>query len=512
MECKMELADLLKPWSDNLPEGCNITGLHNDSRQIKAGDLFLAYPGVQVDGRRYCSQAIQAGAIAVAYDPEQLPDDWISMDTVIYVPIYHLAEQLAAITSRFYHYPARQLVITGVTGTNGKTTIAWQLAQAHELLGVKSAYIGTLGQGAPHALTLLNNTTPDALCLQSLFHNYLSQQTKHICMEVSSHALVQQRVAEIPFKQAIYTNLSHEHLDYHVTMKAYAEAKSLLFATPSLEYAIINYDDEYGQVMADAVSQTCKIITYGLNQGADVQAVEIKISMAGSTFSVISPWGKHVLNTQMLGEFNIYNSLAVFTSLMAEGYPIPDVISVIAQLKASPGRMELVISSPCVIVDYAHTPAALESVLITLNALKTSNSSPVIPSPARDLSSQASRDDGRAVTNKLWVVFGCGGDRDRTKRPMMGQIASQYADAVVITSDNPRTEDPVQIIQEIEKGLEPCELVKTIVDRKEAILYALNHAKSDDIVLIAGKGHENYQCIGHEKFTFSDQDVVREML
>ena len=304
-------------------------------------------------------------------------------------------------------------------------------------------------------------------------------------MEVSSHALSQGRVDDIDFTQAIYTNLSHEHLDYHKTMQAYADAKAALFATPSLKWAIINHDDAYAPLMIEKMGAGSQSLTYGLQKGSDVQAIHWKISMEGSEMTVASPWGQHQVRVNLLGKFNIYNSLAVFTSLLADGFAVAEVIEIMEKLQASPGRMEVVSKSPCVIVDYAHTPDALENVLSTLQQLKKA---------------------------RLGVVFGCGGDRDKTKRPMMGRIASEWADFVIVTSDNPRTEDPSQIIAEVAGGLLPTTEAITLVDRAEAILHGLDLIKADDILLIAGKGHEAYQQIGTERFIFSDQEVVRQLL
>ena len=481
----MKLAELLSPWCKAIIPDCDITGLHNDSRQIKPGHLFFAYPGAAADGRLHCKQAILSGAVAVVYEPEQLPHSFFLSTQAIYIPVPGLVKQLAAIASRYYDEPARALFITGVTGTNGKTTIAWQLAQAYNALGARAAYVGTLGQGDVNALQPAGNTTPGALSLQHYLHDYKQQGVTHVCMEVSSHALDQQRVASIDFTQAIYTNLSHEHLDYHQTMQAYAEAKAALFAIPTLTWAVINHDDAYAELMSEQLPATCQKLTYGLDEGSDVRAVNVRITMTGSTFDVVSPWGRHPLRIKTLGEFNIYNSLAVFSSLMAAGKPVADVVQVMSQLEASPGRMELVASEPCVIVDYAHTPDALENVLSTLTQLKQ---------------------------GRVWVVFGCGGDRDRTKRPMMGRIASEYADKVIITSDNPRSEDPALIIEDIASGMLPGTQAFKIRDRQQAIHEALRLAGKQDIVLIAGKGHEDYQQIGNERFVFSDQCVVRDFI
>ena len=481
----MKLVELLRPWvTTSLPD-VDILGLQNDSRQVKPGFLFFAYPGAVADGRLFVSQARKAGAVAVVFDSEEVPEAIHFPSDLPCVPVPALGKKLSAIASRFYDYPTESLSVTGVTGTNGKTTIAYQLAQAYGLLGQKAAYVGTLGHGDVQDLQPLMNTTPDALCLQQFLYAYQQSGVKQVCMEVSSHALSQGRVDHIDFTQAIYTNLSHEHLDYHLTMQAYAAAKSQLFGIPSLKWAIINHDDAYGSVMLEKMSPGCQKLSYGLQDGSDVQAVSWKISMGGSQMTVASPWGQHEVQINLLGKFNIYNSLAVFTSLLADGIAVSDVVDIMDKLQASPGRMEVVAQKPCVIVDYAHTPDALENVLSTLQQLKKA---------------------------RLGVIFGCGGDRDKTKRPMMGRIASQFADFVIVTSDNPRTEDPSDIIAEVADGLLSTTEALTIVDREAAIAKGLSLVDAHDILLIAGKGHEAYQQIGAERFVFSDQAVVRKLL
>lgn len=484
----MKLSTLLKSFTSVSPEyvDTEITGLQNDSRQIAPGDLFIAYPGAATDGRQYIDRAIQAGATAVLYEPQDSSLSSGSFGNTPLIALPKLSEQLAEIACAFYDNPARKLSITGVTGTNGKTTIAYQLAQAYSLLGKQAAYVGTLGQGSVHSLNVLPNTTPDALCLQRLFSQYVKEGIQQVCMEVSSHALSLGRVGCIDFNQAIYTNLSLDHLDFHQTMHDYALAKASLFARKSLQYAIINQDDDYSQLMLQHLPKNCRPLLYGLTNAADIQATHWESNLAGSVLDVKSPWGTHRLHLQSLGRFNIYNSLSVFASLMAsEVASIEDVIGLMSQLKPSPGRMEIVAQNPCVIVDYAHTPDALENVLLTLVDLKPQT---------------------------LWVVFGCGGDRDRSKRPLMGRIASQLADKVILTNDNPRSEDPDKILQDILKGMPDSHLIKAIPDRREAIHYALSHAGEQNVVLIAGKGHEDYQIIGSQRFAFSDQKVVRELL
>jgi UDP-N-acetylmuramoyl-L-alanyl-D-glutamate--2,6-diaminopimelate ligase len=481
----VKLTQLLKPWIKQDVVDCVITDIKNDSRLIQKGDLFIAYPGAAADGRLFIEKAVSAGAVAVVYDPIGFSSSCILPESVPCVALPKLSEQLAEIAKRFYSNPSESLTVTGITGTNGKTTIAYQLAQAHYLLGQESAYIGTIGQGNVNQLQPLDNTTPDALCLQRLLHQYKAQGIQQVCMEVSSHALSQHRVDAIEFRQAIYTNLTLDHLDYHHTMQAYGAAKALLFEAEHLQWAIINRDDAYQNVMSSSVKPHVKKITYGMHQDCDVKAVEWNIDIDGTEIEVHSPWGQHLLRIKALGAFNIYNSLAIFASLLASGYTPGQVIQVMAQLKAAPGRMEVVANSPYVLVDYAHTPDALENVLTTLSQLKK---------------------------GRLWVVFGCGGDRDKTKRPIMGKVASLYADKVVITSDNPRSEAPETIVEEIANGIVNSAHVIKLINREDAIAHALNEADKDDIILIAGKGHEAYQQIGTIKHAFSDQEVVKRLI
>ncbi|KTD49121.1 UDP-N-acetylmuramoylalanyl-D-glutamate-2, 6-diaminopimelate ligase [Legionella quinlivanii] len=476
----MKLNELLNPWIDDVSE-LEITGISNDSRSVKAGDLFIAYPGHASDGRQFISQAVKSGAAAVLFDPHGWKISEPAASTV-YIPLANLAAKQAELAARFYQNPSDSLYVTGVTGTNGKTTIAYQLAQAHELLSAKSAYIGTLGYGKADDLQSLANTTPDAFCLQQLFSRFRQSDISQVCMEVSSHALDQGRTDCIRFSQGIFTNLTHDHLDYHHTMDEYAKAKAKLFAFPELKWAIVNQDDQYTRQILKSVSANCQLLSYGVHQQADVRAIEHEISLTGTRIKLISPWGSHELQIRALGYFNIYNALAIFTSLMAAGYPVSEVVETMSKLRAAPGRMEIVSHEPYTIVDYAHTPDALKNVLETLNGVKK---------------------------GKIIAVFGCGGDRDKTKRPIMGQIASDNADIVIMTSDNPRTEDPVQILDEIEQGIHKRDNLYKIANREEAIAKAVSLASADDIVLVAGKGHESYQQVGSIRHHFSDQEVLK---
>ncbi len=481
----MKLDELLQPWVQTpLPEA-QVTGIQNNSRAVSKGDLFIAYPGAAADGRLYIEQAVNSGAAAVIFEPADLPKVVKLPSHIPCIAIPNLAQHLAAIGNHFFGYPSQHMAMTGVTGTNGKTTIAFQLAQAYELLGQSAAYIGTIGQGKPKTLTPLINTTPDAIHLQHFLHDCKQQGVKHVCMEVSSHALHQNRVEGIDFTQAIYSNLSHEHLDYHHTLEAYAEAKARLFAWPTLETAVFNNDDQYAPLMGSKVPRKCKILSYGLNYGSDVRGFNAQLSMAGSYFAVECPWGFLEVKSKTLGTFNVYNSLAILSSLLARGFEPKSIVDALQQIEPAPGRMQVVVQEPYVIVDYAHTPDALKSVLSALIKLNK---------------------------GRLIVVFGCGGDRDKLKRPIMGQIAAEYGDILIITNDNPRTEDPAQIISEIEQGIKKEVTTYKIMDREQAIKKAISLANSQDVILVAGKGHEDYQQIGHEKHDFSDQEVVEKLL
>ena len=461
-----------------------VTGLQVDSRLVLPGNIFIAVPGASCDGREHIVEALDAGAIMVLYEPNGCN---IHHDlSARCVQVANLADRVSILACAFYGDPSRGLSVVGVTGTNGKTTIAHQLAQANILLNKSAAYIGTLGLGDVYALQPSTNTTPGALCMQRTLSECYQQGIEQVCMEVSSHGLAEKRVSNIAFEQAIYTNLTHDHLDYHGTMANYAAAKKDLFKTKSLKSAIINVDDAYAQQMISAVPSGCQVITYGLHPGADVYAKNIKYGISGTSFDVVSLFGDAHLSTTGLGQFNIYNALAVFSSLLAQGNNFNAVSDVMSRLKSCPGRMEVVLHSPVVVVDYAHTPDALENVLQTLTKFKVAESS-----------------------SKLWVVFGCGGDRDRTKRPIMGMIASKYADMVVITSDNPRKESPESIINAIAAGVTDESKVMKILDRAQAIREVLSLANANDIILIAGKGHESYQEIGTERIFFSDQAIVR---
>jgi UDP-N-acetylmuramyl-tripeptide synthetase len=463
------------------------TSVTADSRQVVPGALFLAYPGVHSDGRRYIGQAVAAGASAVLWESQGFA--WDAAIKVANLGVSQLKNQVAEIAAEFYQYPSRKLDVIGVTGTNGKTSVSQWIAQAMQALGEKTAVIGTIGSGfadvSGNGLVETNNTTPDAILLQKMLADYASQGAVAVAMEVSSHGLDQGRVNAIEFDFAVFTNLTRDHLDYHETMDAYASAKRKLFDWPSLRTAVVNVDDDFGKEMAESLRVSSKsIVTYGLVQG-DVRADKLTLSANGISMKVITPQGVAVLSAPVLGRFNAYNLLAVLATLLARQVPLGDAISAIAQIKPVDGRMQQFggKDKPLVVVDYAHTPDALENVLVSLR---------------------------EQTQGKLICVFGCGGDRDAGKRPLMGSIAEKYAHHVVVTSDNPRNENPALIIEQIVNGM--TVLPSIAPDRAVAIQQAIKFANKDDVVLLAGKGHEDYQEIGGLRTPFSDIAVAQSAL
>ncbi len=471
----------------NVPikDDIEISGLSLDSRHVQVGQVFVGLSGNDTDGRGYIDQAVSAGAVAVLYES----DGWNRQDCAVPTfPIDNLRQKIGQIASRFYGFPSRALCVIGLTGTNGKTTCAGLLAQALNCLGHRTGFIGTVGSGlvGAGALQPQSLTTPDAVTLQSQLADLLHKGADSVCIEVSSHALDQGRVKGVEFDAAVFTNLSRDHLDYHQNMEAYAAAKLLLFRTGGLRTAIINVDDPWGAEFAVA-GLSARVWTYGMNNNADVYPLGMHVVADGYDLILSSPVGEIVFHSPLLGEFNVMNTVAVVSTLLALEFT-PTVISeVMPRLKSVSGRMELVDHNrqgPQVIVDYAHTPSALEHALkaVRVNA-----------------------------AGRVWCVFGCGGERDPGKRPLMGAIAESCADHVVLTSDNSRGENPVSILEDILSGMtgEPSAVQP---DREKAIQIALKRADEKDVVLIAGKGHELEQIVGSDVKYFSDQDTVRQLL
>jgi UDP-N-acetylmuramoyl-L-alanyl-D-glutamate--2,6-diaminopimelate ligase len=467
------------------PAGRDITGLACDSRHIRPGGLFVAIPGNKLDGAAFIEDAVTRGAVAVVSEQAIPP---LKEVTAIRVP--QAREALARLAAVFYGHPSSRLRLVGVTGTNGKTTVAYMIRDILESAGQSCGLIGTVEYRLGNRVIPASRTTPDSLTLQS----YLAQMVQGGCraavMEVSSHALDQGRAWGIDFDAAVFTNLTQDHLDYHKTMDAYFEAKLKLFtgigrgAKPAV--AVINLDDPYGRRLAASPDIRAPIVSYGRSPEARVRAEDIRLSASGSAFRAVTPWGSAPVTLRLLGGYNVSNALAALAACGSLGLPLPAMLQCLAGLHAVPGRLEQV---PCrrgfqVFVDYAHTDDALLNVLQTL----------------------------REITGgRLIAVFGCGGNRDKTKRSKMGAVAGRLADYTVLTSDNPRTEDPLAIIEQIRAGLgaAPHEVVP---DRAEAIRRALALAEKGDTVLIAGKGHETFQEFANRVIPFDDREVARELL
>ena len=459
------------------------TRLVSDSRQVQAGDTFIAYKGEAADGRNFIAQAIQNGAASVVWDNTDF--NWPLNSATPHFAVTGLREKVGKIASAFYGEPSQSLWIIGVTGTNGKTSCSHWLAQALHHLQRKTAVIGTLGNGFPEQLSHAINTTPDPIVLQRSLANYLALGAETVAMEVSSHALAQGRVNGMKFDVAVLTNLSRDHLDFHGDMSAYAAAKRLLFTWPHLQTAVLNADDAFGASLASELDAP-KVLTYGFNQ-ADVRGSSLQLNDAGLSMTVTTPQGQAVLQANVLGRFNAYNLLAVLAALLASDVSLQDAVNALAHTKSVAGRMQTLGGGdlPLVVVDYAHTPDALEKVLETLRGLL---------SPG----------------GRLLCVFGCGGDRDPGKRPLMGEVATRFSDHAWVTSDNPRSEDPQAIIRDIIAGAHPN--YSTEPDRSAAIANAVYEAQPEDVILLAGKGHETYQEIGGFKLPFDDVEVARELL
>jgi UDP-N-acetylmuramoyl-L-alanyl-D-glutamate--2,6-diaminopimelate ligase len=460
--------------------GVKVETLVSDSRKIKSGDVFCAYPGEQQDGRRYIAQAVAAGAGAVLWEEENFA--WDAAWQVPNLPVKNLRGRLGEIASKVCGEPSKKLWMIGITGTNGKTSCSHWLGQSLTGLGRKTAVVGTLGNGFSGELSAAINTTPDPIELHVQLSGYVDSGAQAVAMEVSSHGLVQGRVNGVAFDVAMLTNLSRDHLDYHGDMQSYAQAKAGLFAWPGLRCAVLNLDDEFGASLAARLDQSrVKVIGYGMGKG-DVSGSNLRIDANGIRMDVRTPWGDSKIESSLLGAFNAYNLLGVLAVLLVSDVKLDDAVRVLNQVSPPAGRMQRLggAGKPLVVVDYAHTPDALEKVLQTL----------------RDIRPQAA---------KLICVFGCGGDRDKGKRPIMGKVASALADSVIVTSDNPRGEEPRTIIDDVLAGMGGNYHVEE--DRASAILHAIREAHAGDVVLVAGKGHELYQEIKGVKHPFSDAEV-----
>ena len=480
----MKLSHLLNGIAE-IETDIEIMGLCLDSRNVKTDDAFIALNGALQHGIKYAEQALKKGAIAIIYDPTGTDSPIPENIGITAIAISGLNQYLGEIAARFYGHPSKRISVIGITGTNGKTTCSHLLAQALPDCSV----IGTLGWGTPGQLMNIGNTTPDALATQQILSTLAEHKKRTVAMEVSSHGLEQGRVNAVDFKGAVFTNLSRDHLDYHGDMQTYLKAKLNLFTNPTLEFAIVNLDDAYSKEVLATLNANVKCWGFSVsgrhaNNVQSLLADNVRHHPNGIEFDV--HWDQQTLraNTPIVGAFNLQNVMAVLCVLLALDWPFDKAVAQLTQLRPVVGRMEKFggHGKPCVIVDYAHTPDALEKLL------------------------QASNGKGQ-----LWTIFGCGGDRDKGKRPEMGRIAETYADHVFVTDDNPRTEASAAIIEDILTGC-ASNKIKIISDRRTAITTAIQQAKPEDFVVIAGKGHENYQEINGVKTPFSDQAVAQEAL
>ncbi|WP_281349711.1 UDP-N-acetylmuramoyl-L-alanyl-D-glutamate--2,6-diaminopimelate ligase [Ornithinibacillus caprae] len=459
-----------------------INEIEMDSRKVKPGDLFVCINGFTVDGHDYVDEAINRGAVCIVAEK--------NMD--VSVPVLVVSDTvrfLGMSAAKYYGFPTHQVPLIGVTGTNGKTTVTYLLESIFNHNKQKTGVIGTIQMKIGQDAFPVNNTTPDALFLQKTIKSMINYGVDKVIMEVSSHALDLGRVYGCDFDVAIFTNLSQDHLDYHDSMEDYLRAKSLLFAQLGNRYeekhpkfAIINVDDSSSGLLQRSTAQ--HVITYGCENEAHIRAENIKLDATGTSFILITPVGKVPIKSKLIGKFNVYNMLAASAASIALQIPLSVIKHAFEHIPGVNGRFQPVKAnhSYSVIVDYAHTPDSLENVLQTIHEL---------------------------AENKIYVVVGCGGDRDKTKRPLMAQIALTYADYAIFTSDNPRTEDPHVILKDMTDGLSDDQTnYEVIVDRKQAIHHAINLAQEKDVILIAGKGHETYQQIGHKKYDFDDRKVA----
>ncbi len=465
-----------------------------DSRRVTPGAAFLACQGRTTHGLAHVGDAVARGASAVLWEPAAGVEPPRLPTHVEAVEVAGLRHQAGAIADRFFRTPSAELCVAAFTGTNGKTTSAFLLAQAADLLGRRGAYLGTLGFGRPGALRDIGLTTPDAVSVHRRLAAARDAGVKSLGMEVSSHALDQERVSGVRFDTAAFTNLTRDHLDYHGTIEAYGDAKAKLFATPGLAHAVINARDSFGRALAARVGAGVELVLYSTSNELWVEpgtgwirVPELRATTAGLTLHIESSWGAGTLRSRLIGEFNAENLLAVLGVLLGWNVPLQQALVALAACGAPPGRMEAFGggAQPLALVDYAHTPDALAKVL------------------------DAARAHARG---RVFCVFGCGGDRDPGKRPLMGAAAEAHADVVVLTDDNPRSESSRSILEQILSGLRDGDSAHVIADRSEAIHFALTEADAGDVVVIAGKGHEDRQIVAGESRPFSDRQVVLDAL
>ena len=475
--------------------GVAVKDLASDSRRVRAGDVFLAYPGARYDGRQFIPVAIANGAAAVLWDQDgcERSAGW----SVPNFAVENLRELAGHLAHQVYGRPSEKLWVIGIAGTNGKTSCSQWLAQACGACGARTAVIGTLGIGFPGALDETINTTPDAVLLHRSLQRLLAAGAQGVVMEVSSIGLDQGRVNGVAFGAALFTNLSRDHLDYHGDMEHYARSKQKLFLMPGLKHAVVNLDDVQGVHIARMLAgRNLNRAGYSCFEGVAarsglecfVEARHISVTAQGIAFEVKSSWGEARVASPLLGRYNVANLIGVLATMLVSGVPFADATAALEKLSSVPGRMERIGGGarPLLVIDYAHSPDALENVASAL------------------------KDIALAQGGRLVIVFGCGGERDRGKRPLMGATASRHADRIIVTSDNPRGEDPLAIIADIAAGITIA--YEAIADRREAIAAAVGAARAGDVVLLAGKGHETHQEIGGRKLPFSDASEAQAAL
>ena len=481
----MRLDDLLRGIASPSRGDIVVSGLTQDSHAVRAGDAFVALAGAKHHGIEFAPQAVERGAAAVLAET-RTPNADASIPNAVWIDDLRL--RLGEIVARFFNDPSSAMTVVGVTGTSGKTSTVQLLAQAFAQLGKRAATIGTLGSGLHDQLHAGERTTPDVIRVHGLMAEFRNAGATDVAMEVSSHALDQHRVDGIHFDVAVFTNLTRDHLDYHGTMEAYGAAKAKLFAWPGLRAAVVNVDDAFGSELAERIPGGVQVIRCGIESAnADVRANDVHTHSDGIDFHLVTPWGEGAVHSPLLGRFNVANLLAVAGVLGALDVPFAQIHPALESLQPINGRMNRLGGGalPLVVVDYSHKPDALEQVLAALRA----------------------HCDG-----KLVCVFGCGGERDAGKRPIMGAIAERMADVVIVTDDNPRGEDGDAIVAQIVAGMRAPEQATVERDRARAIGVAIAQARAGDVVLIAGKGHETYQEVGGARHPFDDLQVARAIL
>lgn len=456
-----------------------ISHLAVHSSFVQPHSIFFSIPGEHFDGNSFIETAISRGAEVIITE-KPLP----RLEHILQIQVPDVRKAMSQIAHTFYGAPDKKLRMVGITGTSGKTTTSWLLRHIYkEALNQNTGLLGSLHYDLGQRILPASRTTPDALSLTSYLDEMVQNGEKNAILEVSSHAIEQKRISALTFDTVAFTNLSLEHLDYHKTMENYFQAKRQLFFKKDLKHAVVNLDDPYGQRLLQEAPKAINWVTVGVQKPATLQAKDIHADLKGTSFTLVSPQGEFLVKTSLLGMFNVYNCLVALGICYAQGYDLKAIVPLLEKFPPVPGRLEEVPNhlSVKIFVDYAHKPEALCKVLYTLRAL---------------------------TDNRLYVVFGCGGDRDRTKRPVMTHIAETCSDGAWATSDNPRTEDQEQIFNDMRAGLEQKDKVVFIKDRAEAICEALKHCKSGDCLIIAGKGHEQYQEIGQQFFPFDDRKVV----